>query len=205
MAGRRSPSPARREPPMAGLGVDATGGPVIDPTQNVLDLVNAAIQRQDDLREADQRLREADLRRTEQLAELRSQYDGLLREAESKRIDAIRAVDVGAVQRAAEVQLTQASTLAAQVATSAETLRASVVVAAQAQADLVTKSLVPIQQQVADILTAIADLRRVQYEQAGQRAQVVETRDVRGESRLNVGTMISLVVAVLAVIAYFTK
>jgi len=201
MTARRAAKPE----PEPGLAVDSAGGPVVDPTKNVLDFVAAAIRRQDDLREADQRLRDSDLRRTEQMAELRSQYDGLLREAESKRIDAIRAVDVGAVQRAAEVQLTQASTLAAQVATSAETLRASVVVAAQAQADLVTKSLVPIQQQVADILTAIADLRRVQYEQAGQRAQVVETRDVRGETRLNLGTIIALVVAVIAAVGYFTK
>lgn len=178
---------------------------MVDPTRNVLDLVAAAIQRQDDLRDADRRLQVAEQRRADQMAELRSQYDGLLREAESKRIDAIRAVDVGAVQRAAEVQLTQASTLAAQVATSAETLRASVVVAAQAQADLVSKSLVPIQQQVADILIALADLRRVQYEQAGQRAQVVETRDVRGESRLTLSTVVALVVAAIAVLAYFTK
>jgi len=200
-----SRSQRRRPQPESGLGVDAAGGPVVDPTRNVLDLVAAAIQRQDDLRDADRRLQVAEQRRADQMAELRSQYDGLLREAESKRIDAIRAVDVGAVQRAAEVQLTQASTLAAQVATSAETLRASVVVAAQAQADLVSKSLVPIQQQVADILIALADLRRVQYEQAGQRAQVVETRDVRGESRLTLSTVVALVVAAIAVLAYFTK
>jgi hypothetical protein len=39
-------------PPEPGLGVDAAGGPVVDPTKNVLDLVAAAITRQDDLRGA---------------------------------------------------------------------------------------------------------------------------------------------------------
>ena len=36
-----------------GPGVDRFGTPVVDPTQNVLDLVEAAIKRQDDLRMAD--------------------------------------------------------------------------------------------------------------------------------------------------------
>lgn len=35
-----------------GMGVDATGGPVIDPTRNVLDLVQAGMGRQDDMRGA---------------------------------------------------------------------------------------------------------------------------------------------------------
>lgn len=69
----------------------ATGsdGP-IDPTANVLQLVEAAIIRQDDLREADSR-------HAHELNELRASYQQKLREAETARIDAIRAVDVGAV------------------------------------------------------------------------------------------------------------
>lgn len=38
--------------PKPGEGVDARGGPVVDPTKNVLDLVAAAMERQDDLRGA---------------------------------------------------------------------------------------------------------------------------------------------------------
>src|SRR5688572_11724945 len=38
-----------------GPGVDAQGQPVIDPTKNVLDLVEAAMRRQDDLRHAENR------------------------------------------------------------------------------------------------------------------------------------------------------
>jgi hypothetical protein len=141
-----------------GPGVDAKGYPVIDPTQNVLDLVTAAIKRQDDLREAESR-------HMREIAELRSKYDKELRESESARIDAIRAVDVGAVNRAAEVSATQATILANQVASSAEALRIALAAA-----------LEPIQKD-------IADLRKTQYEQAGQRAQV-------GESRLNIGAIL---------------
>ena len=35
-----------------GIPVDAFGGPTVDPTRNVLDLVDAAVRRQDDLRQA---------------------------------------------------------------------------------------------------------------------------------------------------------
>ncbi len=42
-----------------GIGVDARGGQVIDPTKNVLDLVEAAIRRQDDLRVAEAKLQDA--------------------------------------------------------------------------------------------------------------------------------------------------
>lgn len=65
----------------AGLGVDAMGGPVIDPTKNVLDLVDAANRRQDDLREMHNRFLAAELRRlqeavnrVEQISELRAGF-----------------------------------------------------------------------------------------------------------------------------------
>jgi len=170
-----------------GQGVDSEGRPVIDPTQNVLDLVQAAIQRQDDLRSM------AD-HHAVYVAELRADYDSRLRQAETARIDAIRAVDVGAVQRAAEVALTQASTLATQVAVSAETLRAQVAAAATATATNLATALEPMQR-------AIDDLRRAQYEQAGQKAQV-------GESRLNYGAILgglAVLVSLVGVIVLLTR
>lgn len=135
---------------------------VIDPTKNVLDLVRAETKRQDDLREFT-----ADALRRE--SALRDDFYTQLRMAEAARIDAIRAVDVGAVQRAAEVQLAQATALATQQATIAETLRGQVAAAAGAQATALGAALVPLQE-------AIADLRRAQYEQAGSKAQTVEGR-----------------------------
>lgn len=121
-----------------GAAVDSDGRAAIDPTTNVLSLVEAAVKRIDDLRIAETKrtddlrltiierateLREAESRRlTEQLV-LRSEYTEKLSAAEAKRIDAIRAVDVAAVAVAAERASQQANVLATQVATSAETLR----------------------------------------------------------------------------------
>ena len=42
-----------RDETAGGVGVDSAGNPVVDPTRNVLDLVGAAIERQDDLRLAE--------------------------------------------------------------------------------------------------------------------------------------------------------
>lgn len=136
-----------------GLGVDSQGGPVVDPTQNVLDLVNAAVARLNDLRDTDKD-------HYKEIATLRAEYDEKLRQKEAERIDAIRAVDVSNVQRAADV-----------VATQAETLRKQVTDTATAFAVSLSAALQP-------ILKDIADLRQVQYETAGGKAQTVETREV---------------------------
>jgi hypothetical protein len=135
---------------------------VIDPTKNVLEHVAAAIRRQDDLRAAESR-------HVREVGTLREHYAQALRAAESARIDAIRAVDVGAVSRAAEVASTQATTLATQVQVSAETLRAQVAAAATAAAVSLAAALEPVQKN-------IDDLRRAQYEQQGQKTQSQETQ-----------------------------
>lgn len=54
-----------------GVGVDYSGRDVVDPTKNVLDLVAAAIQRQDDLRAAE-------TRRIDDLAKLRVEYESII-------------------------------------------------------------------------------------------------------------------------------
>ena len=161
-------------------GVDAQGRLVLDdPTKNVLDLVNAAIKRQDDLRDgADRHARE--------IAALYAAHGAEMRKAESARIDAIRAVDVGAVNRAAEVSAQQASTLAVQVATSAETLRTQVAAAATAATVALAAALEPIQKD-------IADLRRAQYEAQGVKANV-------GETRLNIGAVFGAISLLLVLV-----
>jgi hypothetical protein len=152
-----------------GVGVDAAGNPVRDPTANVLDLVDAAVKRLDDLREQD---RQHGLEK----ADLRHMYEKELREAESARIDAIRAVDVAAVQRASDV-----------AGVTAETLRANVAATAAAAATALATALEP-------ILKSIADLQRAQYETQGGKAQTSETR-------LNYGTVIGGVGVLLAIMA----
>ncbi len=124
-----------------------------DPTENVLKLVEAANIRQDDLREAETR------RVNEQLV-LRAYFDEKLREAEAKRIDAIRAVDVSAVAAASQRADNAASILATQVANTAETLRA--LVATTASANATTLSSI-----TTTLTERLALLEKSQYEKAG--------------------------------------
>ena len=202
-----------------GPATDRHNEPVVDPTANVFQLVDAAIRRQDDLRIAEKehvtevlRLRgelrendldhlaeivalraeerEKDIEHLKETAALRADHENQLREAEAKRIDAIRAVDVGAVAAAAAVQTTQASTLAAQVASSAEALRNQVAAAASAQTVALAAALEP-------IIKDIADLRRAQYEAQGQKAQVV---DARANTGAVVGYIVGGVGALVAVV-----
>jgi ElaB/YqjD/DUF883 family membrane-anchored ribosome-binding protein len=160
-----------------GPGVDARGNPVIDPTANVIAMLDAAVQRQDDLRAAESR-------HVREINDLRASFQTALQKAETDRINAIRAVDVGQVQRAAEVQADAASALASTVVNSAEAMRTQVAAAATAAATSLAAALVPIQE-------AIADLRRAQYEQQGQKQQVVETRETSTGTRQWTGIIIA--------------
>jgi hypothetical protein len=177
-----------------GPGVDSQGRAVIDPTQNVIANLETAVKRLDDLREAESKQVHAALNNANELARLRAEYDDKLREAESKRIDAIRAVDVGAVNRAAEVSAAQALTLATQVATSAETLRTQVATTAEAQRVALGAALIPLQE-------AIADLRRVQYEQQGQKTGTMESTDTHRANASQYTNVITAVILAVAAIA----
>lgn len=159
-----------------GLAVDAKGNPVVDPTANVLQLVEAAVARINDLRETDRKydsdvhviesrrlddLRAAESRRINEIMELRELYGRELREAEAKRIDAIRAVDVNAVAVASERASDQATVLASQVSQSADALRTLVATTAAtmaAQQDTLTRQF----------NDRIAQIEKSQYESKGK-------------------------------------
>lgn len=68
--------------PRGGEGVDRFGGPVVDPTKNVEDLVKALEVTLDKLRQADTKyqdaMRDAETRRVNELAALRVQYDSII-------------------------------------------------------------------------------------------------------------------------------
>lgn len=111
--------------------------PLIDPTANVIELVKAAILRQDDLRVADAKLEEERIRRLDELRDLQDKCaheiaqvhlagNRELANAETKRIDALLLAARADVALASEKAAAQAATLATQVATSAETLRGQV-------------------------------------------------------------------------------
>lgn len=116
------------------MAVDASGGPAIDPTPNVLDLVEAANKRQDDLREASCRWvatrcesleKLSDLRaaHNREISDIRSSHSREMRRAEAERLNSIRQVDVTAVKTEADRALAAIQTLAATTATNAENLR----------------------------------------------------------------------------------
>jgi hypothetical protein len=149
--------------PPPGAATDARGVPVRDPSTNVMDVVDAAVERLDDLRiSALERVSDAVIH-VEKMAALRASYDDKLRVAEAARIDAIRAVDVSAVAQAAQVAETRATTLANQVQQSAETVRTLVATTATAATSALAAALDPMQKD-------IAELRKLQYEQAGQKS-----------------------------------
>jgi len=176
----------------SGLGVDASGAPVVDPTANVLSLVQAAVERLNDMRDAENRrqddLREAESRRINEQSFLRAEYQEKLTLAESKRIDAIRAVDVGAVAIASERAAQQATVLASQVAGSAETLRALVATTAQT----VAASLAAVSGQLIERISA---LEKSSYVGSGRQAisdpmlseLVAEMRSLRENGKSNAG------------------
>ena len=175
-----------------GLGKDASsnGG---DPTQNVLDLVNAAIARVDDLRESE-------TRHQSEVARLLVDRVEAMMTAESNRINAIRAVDVDAVREATKAATAQAATLAAQVAQAAEAMRTQVGATASAATTALAAALEP-------IIKDVAELRRAQYEAQGQKTQIVETQAKGGSTSNWLGLVIAasigactLVLGVAAVI-----
>lgn len=109
-----------------GLGVDARGGPVIDPTANVIELVKAVDKRQDDLRETNNtwlmKWLDRELLHMDQMAILRAEHEEARAKAEAGRIDANRQFDMLGVNTAAERQIEAVKTLAAATATSATNL-----------------------------------------------------------------------------------
>lgn len=182
-------------------------GPVqiTDPSTNVRELLIAAMARQDDLREQQSRYIDeiAGIRAANgtYVSELRSAHEKELRQAESGRIDAIRAVDVGAVNRAAEVAATQAGALAAQLIATAEASRVQVAAAASASVTSLAAALEPIQKD-------IRDLRDAQSRGQGGKEQVVETRDVRGSAISSVQAIImgvAILISLISVIAFVLK
>lgn len=181
-----SPSPSRPSSP--------NGSQAVDPTENVKALSEAANKRQDDLRIANERLveskiaglaalaklniegstneRNAELRRIDNEAKLRSEYEDRLRGAEAKRIDAIRLVDVGAAATLAQRTTEQATALATVVTQSAEVLRNQVSRAAEDTRALVATTAATAlqnqQQQFQAITTRLAALEQAGAEGKGK-------------------------------------
>lgn len=164
MPKRRTPSQPQQPPQVS----PSAEYPFFDPSANVLALVAAAVERLDDLRAAEARrltdLFDAETRRVNQVMQIHADYDWKLDLAESKRIDAIRAVDVSAVAIANERAVASAQVLANEVTKSAETLRALVATTDQARQASLNAVLQPLSDRV-------GLLEKSQYQIAGQDTQ----------------------------------
>ncbi len=120
MANGRS-QPRRRG--RLGIGVDALGGTVIDPTENVVALVKANKERNDDLRRLIDKSVHSEIKHLRAEVKLRAKHQMQMAKAESGRLDSIRMIDAQAVQVAAAQAQTAIQTLATTASTSAETIR----------------------------------------------------------------------------------
>jgi len=145
-------------------GFDSSGKPAyVDPTANVVALNEASVKRMDDLMSAESRrvsehlawqekflaLQADHLRDAE---EIRAHYHDQLAAAESKRIDAIRAVDVNNVAVASERASAQATVLANQFTQTSESLRTL------------------IGQTAASLMDRLSKVEQAQYEGKGRQA-----------------------------------
>lgn len=174
------------------------GSPLIDPTKNVLDLVAADARRQDELAAQESKHFRELLAERDKLFDLRAQDAREIREAESNRIDAIRAVDVETGNKAAVVASAQITALAASTTVLADTLRAQVAVAATASDIALKAALTPIQNDV-------AELRRVQYQQQGERASRTESKDSTQWSTSTIISLFAVITAIAALALTFAK
>lgn len=120
------------------------------------DLLNSEVKRMDELRQAE-------IRRIDGEMTMHAEYEEKLAQAEAKRLDAIRSVDVAAVSTASERAAVQAQVLAKNVTESAETLRQLVATTA----DQVAEQLKTISTQLADRLLIV---EKAQYELKGKTA-----------------------------------
>ncbi len=154
----------------AGIGIDFAGNPVVDPTANVIALSEAATKRQDDLREmnndriyAEIRRVDADVGHLKEMAILRAAHASELAEKESKRLDAVRAIDVQARERDAAMAHASILSLSTQLTTNIETLRNAL---ASTAATIASQTAATVSQ----ITTRIETLERMSYERSGKQA-----------------------------------
>jgi hypothetical protein len=127
----------------------------VDPTANVLSLVEAAVKRLDDIANIREKyddkvedirakLRIAEIIRIEETTKISLDYMEKLSEAEAKRIDSIRLVDVSNIAIANERAVQQAQVLAHELSESRETLRTLIISSsstAAAQLETAVKAL----------------------------------------------------------------
>lgn len=176
---------AREANSRRGIGVDYAGDQAFDPSENVKALNEAANKRQDDLREANNRLSESEFKRLDaalvhmkEILKLQADHAKEISAAEASRLDAIRQVDVTAVRTEADRALAAIQLLAATTSTNADnirnTLNSTAVSIAKSTSDTVSQ-----------ITERIAALEKSSYEGVGkQRLADPQMVDLLAEVKL---------------------
>jgi hypothetical protein len=180
----------------SGPSVGVLGNVVADPTQNVLDVIEAVERRFMDLRQADAALMLAQLGHLQQIISMSEVHAEKYRVIEERRLNAIREVDGNAVARASEVAELRAATLASQVAASAETLRGQVEAARIQTSAALAQALDPI---LADLRT----LRDWQANSLGGREQVSDRRLDIGQALVIASLLVGVIGLVITMIVVF--
>ena len=164
----------------------------IDPTENVKSLQASGDRRQDDLRAIEAVLNELRYSNMKELISLRAEYEDKLRNAEAKRIDAIRLVDSNSISVANERAVATATALAKTVQDSAQVLSAQATKSADDLRQLVSTTAAEsnrnLQQKFEDITKRISALEQAGAEGIGKQkfadpAQTALIEEVRKLSR----------------------
>lgn len=167
--------PNLSENDLPGIGVDARGRAIADPTRAVRELNEASVKRLDDLAQerallVDEKIagvrRALDATRGDISAmraemELRAVHQREMDMQESKRLDAVRQVDQLSVRTEADRSAAAITALAAAAATTAETLRSAVNTSA-------TNLATQLDRTVTAIVERIASLEKSSYTGAGR-------------------------------------
>lgn len=161
--GEIGPAGAQGVPGLPGVPVDVFGGPTIDPTKNVLDLVEAERRRQDGIRDEVGKRYDTEIRHLERTAIMRADHAKEIRTLEAERLDKIRQIDVVAVNTAADRAAAAIQALAVTAAANAENLRNAL----NATAATIASQL---SQTVQGINERLAALEKANYEGQGRQA-----------------------------------
>jgi hypothetical protein len=212
MQGQQRVAPPRDGAP--GLGVDAHGGQVIDPTANVIALVNAEKEHNDKLRTNDEKWsallhqtekdcdkEKAELR--EKLAAAESRRIDANAIAEQRRVDALLQAGANAVALASTRAELTASALAERVDTSAKTLAAQ----QATQNDATATTINHLRTEIGDRLKTLEEARA----QIGGRDEArAKTTDQSGLMRnfligIGVSIFLSLMGMVITIVLFLLR
>jgi hypothetical protein len=179
--------------------------PLIDPTANVLKLVEQAMLRQDDLRQAESKriddLVKQDMYYREKLRLIEQEHMSARFGTESRRVDAVIAQQAANVSLASQRAELTATALAARVDESARALAERVDTSAKALAASVEAtskaSAAAVDAQSKALADRIIPLEQFRYEQGGAKTQQVEGKS---DSRWIIGIAMSAPAWILAII-----